>query len=133
MGCTEETKIYGQVELSDGQVVEVEVADESGERKQGLAGRESLEQGNGMLFVFTNTEYPSIWMKGMKFPIDIIFIKDQVVVDVFENVPVPTGFKYPTYQPSSPANQVLELPAGYVEQHGIKKGQEVKISVASNR
>jgi len=41
---------------------------------RGLSGRKSLEENQGMLFVYKNPKEISIWMKGMKFPLDIIWL-----------------------------------------------------------
>src|SRR3990167_4883700 len=66
--------------------ISAEVVDEPAELAQGLSGRDSLLSGNGMLFVFPNVDYHAIWMKDMKFPIDIIWLdENKQVVDVVES------------------------------------------------
>ncbi|HEY4528324.1 MAG TPA: DUF192 domain-containing protein [Candidatus Paceibacterota bacterium] len=89
----------------------IEVADTDVERIQGLSGRETLPLGTGMLFVFENPGIHGIWMKDMKFPIDIIWLdKDMSVISKELNVSPDT---YPqVFYPSREAYYVLEVKAG---------------------
>ena len=41
---------------------------------QGLSERQSLAEDKGMLFLFEKPDHYAFWMKGMEFPLDIIFI-----------------------------------------------------------
>ena len=43
-------------------------------QSKGLAIRDSLNENEGMLFIFETPQKYSFWMKDMKFPIDIIWI-----------------------------------------------------------
>jgi hypothetical protein len=69
----------------DARVVEVwikdwrlraEVADTPELRRRGLAGRQKLERGYGMLFVFPDSDVRSFWMKDTTIPLSIAFIKE---------------------------------------------------------
>lgn len=126
-GCALETKTYGTVVLPDQQVITVEIADQFNEKRQGLAGRDRLAEGQGMLFVFQPGDYPGIWMKGMKFSLDIVFINNQEVIDIVDLAPVPLDDHYSTYRPRNPANYVLELPAGDVKKHQLEIGETLSI------
>lgn len=80
---------------------------------QGLSGRKSLADNQGMLFVFPQEGYHSFWMKGMLFPIDIIWLdKDYKVVYVKENAQPCTFLYCPLYTPNKPAQYVLEAVPG---------------------
>ncbi len=117
------------VEINDVKV-EAEVVKTQAEIQKGLSGRESLDEGKGMLFVFEKPGRYSFWMKGMKFPLDFIWIKDDKVVDLDLNVPIVTnGQTPPEYLPLQEVNYVLEVQAGFVEEHGIKQGDAVKIKL----
>lgn len=122
----------GKVTIND-TVIKVEVADDEESRITGLSGRDSLEDGNGMLFVFDDKQQVEFWMVDMKFPIDIIFIDDTKIVDIDANVPIPAEgankAALPTYSPSVPVNYVLEVPAGFSEKNSIKVGDTVKIEL----
>jgi uncharacterized membrane protein (UPF0127 family) len=106
--------------------IRVEIADSDQERITGLSGRESLEGINGLLFVFAEADYHSIWMKDMRFPIDIIWIsEDLMVIGVEKNV---TPETYPRlFRPSSPAKYVLETDIHYADTFGIRAGQKVTL------
>ncbi|MBI5044981.1 MAG: DUF192 domain-containing protein [Candidatus Levybacteria bacterium] len=110
----------------------LDVADTEKKRENGLSGRATLGEKQGMLFVFDSPATPSFWMKGMKFPLDILFIKDNKIVTIYENIPALDEKKTSQavfYQPTSPVNRVIELKAGSVKKHDIKEGQTVSISL----
>ena len=108
---------------------QVEIANTTSTRTTGLSSRPSLEEGKGMLFEFPFASKQGFWMKDMKFPLDIVWIRDNRVVG-FVTAPSPdpgtSVFKLPVYYAPSPVNRVLELPARTVERQGIKEGDEVK-------
>ena len=63
------------VTLSFGKVsIPVLLATTKEERILGLGGRESIYDNEGMLFVFETSDYHGIWMSGMRFPIDIVWL-----------------------------------------------------------
>ncbi len=104
------------------------VAKTEKDRIKGLSGRNSLDKNSGMLFVFEKKDKYSFWMKDMKFPIDIIHISDDTVVEIFENVPIAkNGENLKVYKPSTPANYVLELNAGKSKEFNIKKGTKLTL------
>ena len=116
----------------NGASLKVEIADTPQERSKGLGGREALASGSGMLFVFAKADKYSFWMKGVKFPLDFIYIKEGKVVDIIQNVPPPKeGEKdenLPIYQPKLAVDEVLEVAAGTVKNLDIKEGDTVKLS-----
>lgn len=101
--------------------VQATVAASEKQRQQGLSGRTSLGELQGMLFVFGQPGRHSFWMQGMRFPIDIIWIRDGVVVELLTDVPVPTGVP-PVYTPEQEATSALEVNAGFVAKHKIRVG-----------
>ena len=112
--------------------IDIEVADSPEEVSLGLGYRHSMPQDHGMLFVFDKIEngiVPSFWMKNTLFPLDIIWISNDHVVDLTENVPVEPDPANPInfYKPKDLINYVLEVNAGFVAKHGIKVGDEVTV------
>jgi uncharacterized protein len=96
------------------------------ERKRGLSGRQSLEPTEGMLFVFSDDDHHGIWMKDMRFPIDIIWIDGEgTVVDV-EHAARPESYPH-IFEPSTPARYVIETNAHFAESFGIDQGSTVKL------
>ena len=82
-----------------------------------------------MLFPFEKPGYYSFWMKNMKFPIDIIFIKSGKIVTIHKDVMPPKNLTdaLPIYNPKEPADTVLEINAGLSEDYKFKEGDEVKL------
>ncbi len=83
----------------------------------GLMFRRGLDEKSGLLMEFgrESKELYSIWMLGMFFPIDIIFINAKSeVTDVYENArplsPNPATWK--VYRPTKPVRWILEVAAG---------------------
>ena len=99
------------------------------ERQKGLSGRASLPLDEGMLFLFDKPDSYAIWMKNMKFPIDIIFIRDDKIVTITENAKPATTGEPPIYQPSQPSDKILEINAGLSKKNNFKPGDTVKISL----
>jgi len=95
-------------------------------RQKGLSGRESLADGTGMLFVFDTSDRWGIWMKDMRFAIDILWIReDGVVVTLKEHVAPESA---PTvFSSTEPARYVLELPAGFARKHGVGEGSVIQL------
>jgi uncharacterized protein len=114
------------IEINGHQLL-VELAADDASRIRGLSYRESLDADRGMLFIFPSANRQNFWMKGMKFPLDIIFIRDHRVVRVASDVPTSTG-PIPTIVSSQQdADQVLEMNAGEAKKLGIEVGTEVKM------
>lgn len=114
-----------------GYTVRAEVARTLAERRQGLSGREGLAEGTGVLFVFPMLDQHRIWMKDMRFSIDIVWIAGGVIVDTHEHLPVPPPgadpASLPYFNPRPQALLALELPAGTVAAHGLIHGRQVRI------
>ncbi|MBI2637286.1 MAG: DUF192 domain-containing protein [Candidatus Sungbacteria bacterium] len=107
-----------------GKKITVELADTSEKTQRGLSGRETLGENEGMLFLFTRPGKFSFWMKDMHFALDIIWIgEDWRVVSITKNA-VPESFPE-HFQPSIPAQYVLEVPAGFADKNGIGVGDQV--------
>lgn len=113
------------------QTFKVSVADEPNEWQRGLSGQDPLDEDAGMLFLFKTTDYHNFWMKDMKFPIDIIFIKGDTVVTVVKDAKPPTSNNdtLPLYKPEQPVDRVFEINAGLSEKYNIKKGDKVEIKL----
>jgi hypothetical protein len=101
----------------------VETVATNAARERGLSGRDNLAPNSGMLFVFDTDQEWGIWMKDMKFSIDILWLaQDGTVVTVAPNV---SPNSYPqSFRPTTPARYVLELPAGFAVQHSIGVGSK---------
>jgi uncharacterized membrane protein (UPF0127 family) len=98
----------------------VQVAQTEEELYTGLQGVQELPEGEGMLFVFEDTEEVSIWMKDTLIPLDIIFINlDLEVQAVHTGVP-----KSEEMLTENNISFVLEVNPN----SGIKVGDELEFS-----
>jgi hypothetical protein len=116
-----------KVKIND-RVIIAEVVETMADQARGLSGRKSLGGDEGMLFVYSQKNRPTFWMKDMLFPIDIIWIADDKIVDIGENLPVPDGDNVATAQPKDEINYVLEVNAGFVQKNSIKIGDRVELT-----
>ena len=107
------------------------IADTQALRSKGLGERDSLAEQTGMLFIFENGYASSFWMKGMRFPLDFVWIgEDCTVVDLTENVqhasPDTPSSQLEIYQSAVPAAYTFEINAGEVGDLDIEIGDEVR-------
>ena len=109
-----------------GVYIQVKVADTDKTRELGLSHTVSLGKKEGMLFIFPQVGMYSFWMKDMNFPIDIIWIDENLkIVDRLLSV---SPSSYPkTFTPQSPVRYVLELPAGVSNDYGFIVGSFISI------
>lgn len=105
--------------ISDRSIL-VEVADTWYSRIRGLSGRASLDADRGMLFIFPFASSRIFWMFGMRFSLDIIFLRDGVVVDIAPCVQFPA-----IVSSRVPADAVLEINAGMAEAWGWEVNQSM--------
>jgi uncharacterized membrane protein (UPF0127 family) len=112
--------------------IPVEIAGTDIQRRVGLSNQDSLPEGEGMFFVFTQKDIkPPFWMKDMKFAIDILWINDNEIVQIDKNVQPPESGTTDTnlilYVPNQPIDYVLEMAAGFTEEHNIEVGDIVDL------
>lgn len=114
-----------------GQKLHVQVADNNYRQFKGLSGRKTLEPYDGMLFIFPQTAQYTFVMRGMKFPLDIIWLDRGVVVDIAPNLAPEDGVpedQLKRYIPRMSASMVLEVRAGWAAEKGIKIGDTLTVT-----
>ena len=108
-----------------------DIADTPQRMQTGLDVRDSMNDSQGMLFPFTDEGNQGFWMKGMKFPIDIIWInKDRKVVHIEPSLAPCTPLSCPVYTPSEPAMYVLETTSGFAQRHNVNVGTYVNFDLS---
>lgn len=121
---------YNKQEITVGsQRLSVYLADSEAKKEIGLAGFDSLNDNEGMLFPYQPVQIPAFWMKNMKFAIDIIWIRDGKIVEITKNVPLELNkfdSELKRYYPKEEIDQVLEVNAGWSEKNQIGVGDNVK-------
>jgi len=106
------------------------IAKTAEDKEIGLSKYKNLAKDVGMLFPFEKPDYYSFWMKQMKFPIDIIYIKDGKIVTIYKNVSPPKKATEGLliYKPKVPSNMVLEINAGLSSKYNLKEGDKISIN-----
>jgi len=116
----------GLVTIGDDIKVKVRVAASVPSRERGLSGTESLAMDEGMLFLFGQSAKHQFWMKDMLIPLDAIWIMDGEIVDLTLGIQPPEpGQEIPIFSPLNEADTILEVPAGFAAQHGLRLGMPV--------
>ena len=116
----------GEVVIDGRVTINVEVARSPQAQARGLGGRPSLKKGTGMVFLYDESGVRGIWMKGMLIPIDILWIREGRIVAIEADVPPPSSNGALAVF-SHVGDLVLEVPAGYAEQMGIRVGQPLRV------
>jgi uncharacterized membrane protein (UPF0127 family) len=92
------------------------------ETQEGMMNKKFNKTFNGMLFVMKNQEH-GFWMKNCIIPLDIIIIKNNVVVNIHHNCPPCIEDDCPSY--CGNGNIVLELQGGTCDRLGISAGDTI--------
>ncbi len=116
------------VVFPDGFSVRAPLAVTPTEQARGLMFVHKLPLDKGMLFLFKMSARQSFWMKNCFISLDMIWLdEDFNVVDISENVPPCRGEPCPTYRPSRPIRNVLEVNGGVALAHGLKVGDHLVV------
>lgn len=108
-------------------LVRAQVADTEDARAKGLSGTSPLGENEGMLFVFEVPGRWGMWMKGMKYNLDMLWLDENKKVVYMEQDLAPDT--YPKmFLPDDEALYVVELPAGFIQKHDVKMGQALAFS-----
>ena len=92
-------------------------------RAQGLSGRRALCRTCAMLFVFPEPAQQAFWMRGMRFPLDILWLRGEEIVFIERHV---SADSQKVYRPAVTADRVLELNAGAAD--GVRVGERLGFS-----
>ena len=100
------------------------LADTADTRAVGLSNRDTMPY-DGLLLQWDVPGRHPIWMSGMRFPLDLVWVDGAgEVVAVLADVPPCTPAPCPLYEPagSEKSTAVLELPAGRAATYGLTVG-----------
>jgi len=104
-------------------IFDVEIAISHQERKQGLAGRKTLANNKGMLFIYSAPNIISFWMKDTLIPLDILFFdKNGRLLEIVHNAPPCKKNPCKKYTNKTPATFVLEITAGLAKKYSFAPG-----------
>jgi uncharacterized membrane protein (UPF0127 family) len=111
--------------------VDVEIADNLLTRALGLMFRTSIAKNSGMLFVFDNEDYRSLWMLFTFIPLEALIIAEKykkckkfMIAEIMRLKPHDIKPK----RTSVKTKYILEVPQGFSNRNNIKIGNIVYIS-----
>ncbi len=107
--------------------LDIEVADDSYQIQTGLMYRDSMEDLQGMLFIFPNESERSFYMKNTRIPLDIIYISADSTIVSFQKNAKP--FNETSLPSNSPAKYVLEVNGGLSETWNLQVGDKVDFEI----
>ena len=115
-------------------IVYVDLAKTPEQQAKGLSIKNTLNENEGMLFIFDTPKEYSFWMKDMKFPIDIMWIgSDNKIVYIEKNLQPCAFFLFCTsYSPHANSKYVLEVPSNYTAKNSIVIGDRVDFSIGNS-
>lgn len=105
-----------------GHALHAEVAYTPTSRAKGLMHRDSLDENNGMLFVFPNADRYSMWMLNTKIPLSVAFIDDKGMILNIENM---RPYTKTAHTSAGLAKYALEMNQGWFHARGINAGEKV--------
>ena len=109
----------------DGVEARVEVAATSDTRRQGLMGRQMLEEDHGMLLVFPREKELKIWMLNTPLPLDVgFFDRHGVLINSLSMKPDGGAV---VHHSDAPALFALEMNQGWFKRNGIGKGARLNL------
>lgn len=103
--------------------MDVEIAESDYETQTGLMYRKGMENNQGMLFIFSDVAMHSFYMKNTEFPLDIIYIDENLKIASIHKNAEPLNEDGISSQ--VPVQYVLEINGGLTDTWGIKVGDKI--------
>ncbi|MCX7611203.1 MAG: DUF192 domain-containing protein [Ignavibacterium sp.] len=104
--------------------IDIEIADDDYQRELGLMNRKSMQENQGMLFIFPFERYQSFWMRNTFISLDMIFAdSNKTIVTIHKNTQILSDQSYPS---SKPAKYVVEVVAGFTDKYKIQIGDKIE-------
>ena len=122
--CSESYSKDTVITLPNSNSLNTQVSDSEIERELGLGGKACISNTSAMLFVFDNPGYYGIWMKGMHFTIDIVWLDGSKTVTHIERNVSPGAYPH-IYTPSKQSIYVIELHADQANELGLDIGSQL--------
>ena len=117
--------VYRHINVEVGEhSYQADVADTPVLRELGLSFRKGLGPEEGMLFVFEKSGVYPFWMKDMSFPIDILWLDEEGVINFIVREATPASYPH-VFAPNASGRFVLEVPAGRVEKENVQIGDKI--------
>lgn len=109
--------------------IDIEIADNDAKRERGLMFRKTMEDSQGMLFVFIVSELQSFWMKNTILPLDIMFVSEnKEIVKIHRNT---TPYSKESLPSEKKSMYVVEVVAGFSDKFGVSEGDKIDFQVTN--
>ncbi len=146
IGCQDNKKVIKQTEITftkEGELtifkasdstkvaLNIEISDTDFDIQTGLMYRNSMENNQGMLFVFDNETERFFYMKNTKIPLDLIYINTNRNIVSFQKHAKP--FDESSLPSNAPAQYVLEVNSGLVDTWNLSVGDSITFSNLTKR
>ena len=106
--------------------IAIEFAESSYETETGLMYRKSMEDKQGMLFIFSDVAMHFFYMKNTEFSLDIIFVDENLRIASFQENAQPLNEEGLSSQ--VPVKYVLEVNAGLVKKWALQVGDKIEFT-----
>ncbi len=108
---------------------QVELALDEPSRQRGMAGRDEVPAGTGMLFIFHQERLLHFHMLNCRADLDVAFISSRLRIVEIRTMPVEDDPSDPkaSYSSRHPARFALEVAAGAFARAGVKVGDRVEL------
>ncbi len=119
------------VTFPSGKQIETEVADTPEKILFGLAFREQLPYGGGMLYIYEKSDRHRIQTKGFTFPVDVIWADEsRHVVHVLDHLAPCPKDPCPSYgPPPENARYIILAAGGFTGEERVAPGMELKFTL----
>lgn len=108
------------------QKLNIEIADDDYQTETGLMYRKSMEDSQGLLFIFPDSQYRTFYMRNTQIPLDIIYIdENRTILNIQKNA---KPFDETSLPSEGPAKYVLEINAGLSTEWHLEKGDKIQFS-----
>ncbi len=103
--------------------INIQVANTEYDRELGLMFRKTMDENQGMLFIFPDVQARSFWMRNTLIPLDMLFVDStKTVLNIAKNTTPLSDVSYPS---SGPAKYVVEVNGGFCDRHNLTAGAKV--------
>ena len=103
--------------------IDIQIARTEFDRQLGLMFRKSMNENQGMLFIFPDNRIRSFWMRNTEIPLDMIFVdSSKTILNIAKNT---TPYSDSSYTSTGPAKYVVEVNRGFTGRYNIKKGDKI--------
>ncbi|WP_346317762.1 DUF192 domain-containing protein [Chitinophaga sp. YIM B06452] len=103
--------------------IAIEIAETDEERAKGLMDRKSMEDTQGMLFIFSAPEEQSFWMKNTYISLDIMYVNENFEIVSIQKYATPLSEEsLPSFKK---AQYVVETNAGFADKYKVAYGDKI--------